>query len=135
MEQIYLITISGFDDLDEKSIFDKFEKISQAVLEEKNITVECIDEYDYIFFICTEDKLKLFCDILEGLEYRVDNITEEVVVGNIEKFKHLMSDDCVGDLFRKYRIEHMDLDDVLDKISAFGVCSLDEIDKNILRKG
>lgn len=136
LDNIFLVKIKDFDFLKSSDVNSIFNKISQIFSgdDEERITVDCIDNIDYIFFRIEEYKvMQFFSFISEMLECEVLNISKNVISGELDDDILLISlDEQHKDFFDKYRVIYTTIDDILDKITNRGIDSLDDIDKEIL---
>lgn len=110
-----------------------FSELSDIVEEEeaKHIWVSDNDE---IYIRLDDNKYKRILVAFEKYyELTTEDITNKVVGGEIEKL-YPEIELLTEDFFTNFRIENTSVDDLLDKINAKGIDSLDDIDKSILSK-
>lgn len=88
-------------------------------------------ENDDIFIRLNDYKVESFSNVFSkhGFEFDSIDVTNDVIKGNIQKMYPE-----VEDLFEDFRLDCTSVDDVLDKISFYGIDSLDIIDKKVLGK-
>ncbi len=86
-----------------------------------NTSVIVLNSYQY-------DKFRNYCD-LSGINYKIEDVTSKVIFGELE------FDDVVKEfVINPYLSENLTTDIVLDKISAKGIDSLTDLDKEVLSK-
>jgi 6-pyruvoyl-tetrahydropterin synthase len=108
-----------------------------------DITI-CLDEDDdkYIGFTDDDDmfinlsevKVNNIANVLNkyNAEFTITDVTEKVISGEIQK-SYPEVEILTPDLFKNFRIDNTEIDQILDKINNSGIESLDEVDKVILK--
>lgn len=101
------------------------------------------DEQNLFGFTNSEDliarvfdfKLKEICNLLQkhGFEFLVEDVSNQVLSGEFQK-KYPEVQILTPNIFNNFRLDCSSIDDILDKINEKGIDSLDDIDRQILKK-
>jgi len=131
MKKIYLFKLIGEDieDGDNNDFTHPFyAEIAQILVEDDAKHLGFTK--DKAMFAALEDtKLEKLSDVMK--KYFIitkTDVTEQVIRGEIQA----EYPEVEKELFENFRLENTTVDNVLDKISSFGIESLDHIDKAIL---
>jgi hypothetical protein len=103
-----------------------------TIIDQEEAKYIWISDEDELFIRLDENKYKRIKSAFEKYyEIVAEDVTEKLLKGEIEKLnpKIRFSNEAFFTIFRK---EYTSIDDLLDKINAKGINSLDSIDKSIL---
>jgi hypothetical protein len=101
-----------------------------------------VEEVKYIGFSDSEDFFvrfeglkfnKVLSVLKKHFELTATDVTDKVISGEIQKL-YPEVESLTPELFTDFRLDNTSTDDVLDKINFTGIESLDEIDKEILKR-
>lgn len=106
---------------EEKKIFRYFE--------DGNISYDLVGEDNFItsYFLCSKEVLDYITSLFYKYEvkFEISDITNDFLIGKVN----------IDDKdFQNYLLENLDIDTILDKINEFGIESLNEVDKSILKR-
>jgi len=106
---------------EEKKIFRYFEN--------GNISYDLVGEDNFItsYFLCSKEVLDYITSLFYKYEvkFEISDITNDFLIGKVN----------IDDKdFQNYLLENLDIDTILDKINEFGIESLNEVDKSILKR-
>ena len=106
---------------EEKKIFRYFEN--------GNISYDLVGKDNFItsYFLCSKEVLDYITSLFYKYEvkFEISDITNDFLIGKVN----------IDDKdFQNYLLENLDIDTILDKINEFGIESLNEVDKSILKR-
>ena len=93
---------------------------------------EIIDDIQYLFLLSDDYKINKLVNLLNGrLIFKLDNITDQFI-----RCKQIDGIDIVKNkkFFDDFKLNHLTIDNILDKINECGIDLLDKIDLIILNK-
>jgi len=94
------------------------------------INVKVTDTITYTYVISDEGTMQNLCDPLKGIvKYEIKNITLDIIDNKEFDGSHLIEN---KKFLEDFRLQFLDVDDILEKITRCGPNSLDDIDKIIL---
>lgn len=103
--------------------------------EDENITYiksDIIEDTQYIFLLSDSYKINKLINLLDGkIRYKIDNVSLDFI-----KCKNIDGLDLFDNkyFFNNYRLNNLNIDDILDKINECGIDKLDDIDIKILKR-
>lgn len=134
-EAIYFIEVidspPGLEEKLEDLEHPLYEELGFAVMEEVDNLIYT-DSPTSMYINLPKDRVEEFCDVYRkyGCTVVCRDITMGVLNGTLPD-KNISPNE---DFFDSFRLKYTSLDHVLDKIYEHGMDSLDEIDKEILRR-
>jgi len=103
--------------------------------EDEDITYiksDVIEDTQYIFLLSDSYKINKLINLLDGkIRYKIDNVSLDFI-----KCKNIDGLDLFDNkyFFNNYRLNNLNIDDILDKINECGIDKLDDIDIKILKR-
>lgn len=131
MKKIYLFKLIGEDieDGDGNDFTHPFYSEIAQILGEGDAKNLGFTKDKAMFAALEEAKLEKLSDLMNKyFTISKTDVTEQVILGEIQA----EYPEVEKELFENFRLENTTIDNVLDKISSFGIESLDYIDKMIL---
>jgi hypothetical protein len=141
MKLIKIITTHTQEEIDE--ILVNMSKYHIKILSNLYSTfnyVEFINEYNFVSMFCVVDdniidKLKVNYNSL-SISFKFEDITKDVLLCNKIRTNFLEYgidvSDSINDLINSFYLDNITIDDILDKISAKGIKSINDVDKILL---
>jgi hypothetical protein len=141
MKLIKIITTHTQEEIDE--ILVNMSKYHIKILSNLYSTfnyVEFINEYNFVSMFCVVDdniidKLKDNYNSL-SISFKFEDITKDVLLCNKIRTNFLEYgidvSDSINDLINSFYLDNITIDDILDKISAKGIKSINDVDKILL---
>jgi hypothetical protein len=143
MKLIKIITTHTQEEIDE--ILVNMSKYHIKILSNLYSTfnyVEFINEYNFVSMFCVVDdniidKLKDNYNSL-SISFKFEDITKDVLLCNKIRTNFLEYgidvSDSINDLINSFYLDNITIDDILDKISAKGIKSINDVDKILLER-
>ena len=134
MNKIHQIKVLKDIDIDSNDFTHPFYEELTFIIGEENLKFIGFNNDDYMFVRLSDFRLKQILTLMNKyFDIEVNDISNKVISGEIQKL-YPEVEALTPELFLNFRLDNTSVDNVLDKISEYGILSLDNIDKTILKK-
>jgi hypothetical protein len=115
-------------------LFSEYDRIKVMTVADN--TIELLEEPCISIRIYKADQIQILIDIMEkyNMTYTLNDVTSEYINNTINFNNFLDQYPDQKDDIKLFMISCMTIDDVLDKINEFGIESLNEVDKVVLKQ-